>query len=1185
MLQAKKKRISYFNWFLSVFNSIVCSLKNWRLIGSFILLLTGMGQVGYGQEMMGSTLRNKTIHLTDSAGVELDTLSIDPASLRITFQNERCLDSLYQFNLTTRKLLWKGPLPAKIECEYRVFSIDLSTPYFHKDSNKIIGNLSLPDPIFSYSVGTEKSALFQFSDLSKNGSISRGITFGNNQDLGVNSNLSLQLKGKVASNINILASISDNNIPIQPEGNTQQLQDFDQAFIQLFNDRFELTAGDFWMKPTENYFLQYRKKAQGISFKTSLLPEDQTSKTQFWNMAADAALSKGKFGRNVIQGLEGNQGPYKLIGAENEPFIIVLSGTERVFIDGKLLTRGQENDYLIDYNTAEITFTTRNLITKDRRIVVEFQYSDKNYARSVLTVSTDYKKDRWKLGLKVYSEQDSKNQPLQQVLDNERRSILTAAGDNLNTAFTNASDSVGFSDNQLLYAKIDSFGYEVYVFNTSPDSAFYQLSFSEVGTGNGDYVFDEFTPFGRKYKWIKPDTVNSVITHHGNFAPIILLVAPKKRQMVTANAAYNFSKKTSLSIESAWTNSDINTFSSIGNEDNTGFGVKAGFKTQKELWDSSGWKLNGKMDAEYRHQNFEQIERYRPVEFERNWNILRLTDTASQLLTNGIVGLEKKGVGKFNYQFGSLNMEEVYNGFRNGWDVLLTLKGIYLDYKGSWVLSDANENTRFFRHKTHAYGDIKWLRIGYLDELENNRFTAQIADSLLGTSYAFHDRQVYLSTSKDTKNTFKVYYRNRAEQRTNKGTLSQATLAHHTGGELQLIKNPKHRLKTVVEYRELQVRDTALVSIAPDQTVVGRIEYNLKAWKGLLSSATYYEIGSGQELKREFAYLEVQPGQGVYAWIDYNNNGVKEINEFEIAAFPDQAKYIRVFTPTNEYIKTFTNQLNQTLSIRPGALWRNSKRQFQKWLSKFEDQTALRIDRKTSTESGSTLYNPFILEVADTALISINASIRNTVFFQRAHAKFGMDYTYQQLRSKVLLSSGFDIRSTVAHEARIRWNFNRRFGMETKVNQGIKENESDYTTGRNYQIYSWGINPRLTYQPNSKFRVSLIGTWTNKENKLTSEGERAKTLDGGIEVKYSTINKGSFNANFNVVNIDYSGEENAAIGFEMLNGLKNGLNLTWSFNFQKTLSNNLQISLNYLGRKSKNNNAIHTGGVQVRAFF
>ena len=68
---------------------------------------------------------------------------------------------------------------------------------------------------------------------------------------------------------------------------------------------------------------------------------------------------------------------------------------------------------------------------------------------------------------------------------------------------------------------------------------------------------------------------------------------------------------------------------------------------------------------------------------------------------------------------------------------------------------------------------------------------------------------------------------------------------------------------------------------ANEEFLLGRLEYSGRMKKRFLVLGAAYEAGSGMEAKKEFSYLEVAPGQGVYSWNDYNGNNIRELNEFE----------------------------------------------------------------------------------------------------------------------------------------------------------------------------------------------------------------------------------------------------------------------------------------------------------------
>jgi len=1142
-------------------------LRSWYCL----LLLLLLPIIGWSQV---SNLRVKKIQYSDSI-IKLDSLSIYPNSFTIKCNGNELTNEDYELSFASSELRLNAKCATDLEVNYRVFTIDLSENYQKRDTS-IIYNRKKGDRenFLIRSRGTQND-IFGGTGLNKSGSISRGVSFGNNQDLGVNSTLNLELSGQIAPNLKLLASVSDDNLPIQPEGNTNKLREFDQVFIQVYNDRFKMIAGDFWLYKPQGYFMKYKKRAQGLTINYQWT--DDT--TRIWKSQFSGALSRGKFQRQIIQGVEGNQGPYRLIGAENEPFIIVLAGTEKVFIDGKQMERGQEFDYVVDYNTSEVTFTSRNQITKDSRIVIEFQYSDQNYARSLFQTSTTYESKKMKFWINGYTEQDAKNQSLQQELTLGQKQLLTGIGDTLNLARASSIDSIGFFENQNLYKMVSVGPYDsVLVYSVDPDSAYFRATFEFVGDNQGDYVFSNYNALGKVYAWVQP----VLGIPQGNYQPSRLIVTPKKRQMVTTGVQIKLAPKLTFESEVSYTNNDLNTFSRFDSKDDQSIAAHAKLIGDVALSRDSipTWIMRTKLSVEARERSFTPIEQYRAVEFDRDWNTRNRGFVGNQLASS--LGTD------FRNKHGNINLEGQqylvgtdYSGLRAATNGKWNQKGFSAVWDGSYLMSETDQKNGFLRHRADVSQSLGWFKIGYRDDHEQNQFRTDILEP---SSYEFFDYQFYIANSDSIKNKYRLFYRERLDRKSDSTELVSAAKARSVGGEVAFTEWKNHKLTVISSYRELTIQDPSLISTAPENTLLGRVEYEMRIWKGAVTWNTFYEAGSGLELKREFLYIQVNDGQGVYTWIDYNDDGIKDLNEFEVAQFVDQASYIRVFTPSNEYVKTYSNEFNQSIYLRPQRVWAKKKGVL-KFMSRFSDQARVRIRRKTNYFNTNEAFNPFVTAINDTNLVSTNSNMRNTLFFNRTSSVFGAQYAYQNVSSKTLLASGFDSRSNEYHEISTRLNIKRKFTFKLTGKIGDKSSEADYTSGRDYAVKYTYLEPSLIYQPNTVFRISLDARGSEKRNSEALGGELAKVMEIGTMLKYNQREKGSLQGGFKVVSIDYTGIQNSALGFEMLEGLKPGVNYTWNIGYQRSISESLQLSIQYNGRKSEDNRTIHSGGMEVRAFF
>lgn len=1124
----------------------------------------------------------------------IDSLPVISSTVRILSSDRSDTVSSENYTIHDNTLYWNLPLddnkpPAdSLVIQYRVFPQYLTRRYFHADTGTLVYSEEEPSLGGRYDIyGNQMSAgLIEFPRLDYGGSFSRGFSVGNNQSLVLNSALNLQMQGDIGDGIEIAAAISDNNIPIQPEGNTRQIQEFDKVFIQLRKAPHSIIAGDFDIRNPYGYFLNYHKKLKGVQYQF----DSDIGESRRLSAAAGAAISKGKFARNTITPREGNQGPYKLSGAGNERFIIVLPATERVFLDGQLLQRGLEEDYVIDYNRGEVSFTRKRLITKDNRIIVEFEYAEQNYVRTHATLNNIYTTETSKFYLNLYSELDGKNATGDLVLDTEDKEILRQSGDDLGDALrsTIQTPDEGFSSNRIMYALKDTFVNgqlypDILVYSTNPDSALYTANFSQAGIGNGNYILStDQVANGRVYQWVAPDPVTGMPT--GEYAPVAQLIAPESRQFISAGAEFIPSENLKIRTEASLSNFDRNRFSNLDDKDNTGLAFYNTVLKSFELPKDWGIELEG--GHEFVQKYFRPLNPYRNAEFSRDWDIPEQNAAIREHLPNGRVRIFKPELGHLEYAFNGLYRSESYSGSRNSADLVFLRSGWRLQVGGSYLnaLRDTIR-TEFFRpgiSLSKVFNTAAAIEAGLSFKREENRRELRTTGSLGPDAFAFDIYRAWFRNSEDAGFHWDITYELREDRTPSAGRFVDLTAGHNwrTYGFWEL--NEKNRINYDFSYRELLILRNDLTEETPGNTILGKLDYTGNLAKGALRLNNSYELGTGREPRVEYQYIEVQPGEGDYIWID-DGDGVEELNEFEIAPFPDEANYIRLSVLNDNFINTHALAYNQSvrLNLRP-LLY--GKKGIADFFGRFAVFSTIKFSRKTMEESGGQFWNPFYADYIDTALVSLQNQWRNILYFNQSNPSYDIQVGQTFLRQQIVQTIGLESRNVEEYFTRFRWNISGSTSLIVQGTRGTRLLFSERFQNRDYDIGSYVIAPELTYLLSSQIR--LIGKYSySKQQNRQGAGEEATIHDLKVEGNYRKTERFSIRSSLSFARVGYDSEGNSAVEFAMLEGLKPGSNVLWNLQFDVQLSKAILMTVSYDGRKTGENPVVHTGNAQVRASF
>ena len=1121
--------------------------KGWFLILFFIGFYAN-------SQNTSSDFRTKKFMVSKDT-IKFDSVPINPQNFKVLAGQKILYPTEYEIFYNEALLIISAEEYQEITIEYFRFPAFITKTYSPFDKKFIVPNNSNTGQLYSLTTNKKATELKLFDGLKTSGYINRGITSGNNQSTVANSSMDINIEGKLSDKVAIRANIFDTNIPLQENGYSQSITDFDRIFIELYSKDWRVKAGDISLKNESSYFLAFEKQVSGLEVAASINTNTK--------IAASGAIVRGQFSSYDFVGIEANQGPYKIFGPNNEPNFVIIAGSEKVFVNGSKITKGINEDYLIDYNIGEVRFNTTFPITNDMRIRVEFQFSNRNYTRFISYEKAEYKTNNVELSGYFYNENDVKNQPIQVSLTAAQKQILANAGNNTNLMVGESAYPDVFDANRILYKKVQSGTNDYFEYSTNENDNLFTVTFSNVNNNEGDYILSETFANGNVFVYVGANL--------GNYQPITQLIAPTKLQVAVLNSSYKPSKKTTILTEVAFSNNDQNLFSTIDNNQNKGIATKLAWK--QTLLDKK-WKLLSDVNYLFIHKNFNTIQRFQSVEFNRDWNLNNPTGNQQQI---GIdLSLQKSEDTFLNYSFQQLQFSDNFKGEKHLITSNLQLKNTSF-YTNSSFLSNNSEiqDNTFLRVKAGIEQRLlkSWFG-GFLNIESNNGVIKQTQEAIL-TNHQFKEYEGYIGLGDSTKVFAKVgfNYRDNDSIRTNTFTEINNRKTYYL--DAKIIQTERTNLSLFANYRE-----TENAFSENQKALNSKIIYNQRFLKNFITLGTSYETSSGNVAQQDFIYVEVEAGQGFYTWIDYNDNGIQEFDEFEVAEFQDQANFLRVPLPNLQFIATQSAKINQSITLNANQ-WSN-KTGLKKVLSHFYNQFFLSSRNELERARNSFNLNPFNMN--KDKQISVNFTIKNSLYFNRGLQNFSATYTYAKAENKQQYSIGSQDTDTNYQQIDFQHKIGKFWLVDLQGKLSENKLETENFNNRNYEIDVIAFQPKISYVLNNDNRFAAFYHMKNKENTL-AEFEKLKQQKIGIEYFYTGKSTSQFNANFTTFFNDFSGNPNSPVGYQMLEGLQEGTNYTWTFLWNKKLNSFLNVNLNYKGRKSLNSKTIHTGTINLKAVF
>jgi hypothetical protein len=627
-----------------------------------------------------------------------------------------------------------------------------------------------------------------------------------------------------------------------------------------------------------------------------------------------------------------------------------------VFLDGEELKRGENNDYIIEYANGEITFTPNKLITSASRITVDFEYTDRQFQRNFLGANFNGKllNDKFRFGISFFREADDENSPIDIAISDSEKSILEQAGDDRNKAVRDGAvlaqpDSLGRIIGS--YTRIDTLingeDFYYYIYAPGDDDSKYNVTFSFVGFGSGDYIRESIGQF------------RFVGIGEGSYLPVRFIPLAESRQVGNFTFSAEVFDGLNLSMEFAGSIWDQNNFSNIDDDDNSGFARNLGLNFTRKNIAIGSYKIPEllfNVRERFVDNRFITLDRFNTVEFERDYNSTSISK-ANEVLREASFILKPLDEIKLNTSYGLLKKGNEFSSDRLWGEVAIDkLSNITANYKYDNVkttnknsISEWNKQSGFTKYTIGSFTP----GLNFL--FENRKDKSSSIDSLATGSLKFKEIGPTLDVLNLGGFNIAAKYSIREESFPIDGKLTKESIAKTHSYSVNYKGS-----KAITSEVSLAFRNKEFTEIFKDrgsldnETVLIRSQTRYNLMNRFLSGNLFYEASTQKTARLEKVFIRVQQGQGNYIYLgDINENGIADEEEFEPTLF--EGDYILSTVPTDELFPIIDLKLNSRFKL-DFSKYMKANNFLSSVFQPISTETTFRVEEKSKTDKTDDIY-------------------------------------------------------------------------------------------------------------------------------------------------------------------------------------------------------------------------------------